>query len=133
MSRRPGLPKTGGRKKGTPNKKTQDLEATLTRLGVDVPTRILEMLPQLEPDKQIDVLMGFMAYLYPKRKAVEQQVQMVSKENEMEELSPGELNRRMARSYEVSAWTTDEPEIAEAYRKLAAYYGSLGDTPPPPA
>ena len=132
MSRRPGLPKTGGRQKGTPNKKTQELEAIFSRVGVDVPTQIVELLPQLMPEKRVDVLMGLMAFLYPKRKAVEQKVELDTKTNGVVEKSPEELNKEMVRLYEVHAETTDEPEIAEAYRKLATYFKSLGSNPPPP-
>lgn len=71
MARSIGIPKTGGRQVGTPNKRTRVLEETLERLGSDVPERILDLLPQLTPDRQVDVLLGLMPYLYPKRRMVE--------------------------------------------------------------
>jgi hypothetical protein len=66
-----GQPKMGGRKKGTPNKQTALLKDALDELSVDVPKRLAELLPKLEPSKQADVLLDLMGYLYPKRKALE--------------------------------------------------------------
>ncbi len=132
MSRRPGLPKTGGRQKGTSNKKTQDLEDQLKNLGIDVLSQIGTLLPQLHPEKQIDTLMSLMAFLYPKRKAVEQKIEVQSNEVQISELSAEELNLEAARLHEFSAETTYEPEIAEAHQTLAKYYRSLGPTPAPP-
>ncbi len=129
MARPPGLPKSGGRKKGTPNKKTQDLEDRLKTLGIDVPSQIGALLPQLHTEKQVDILMGLMAFLYPKRKAVEQQIEIAPKE-EAKELSIDEINRSLAKSYQTSAWVSEEPEIMAAYQKLADYYGSLGSSLP---
>ena len=43
----------------------------LESLSVDLPTKILELLPTLVPEKQVDVLLHLMPYVYPKRKAVE--------------------------------------------------------------
>lgn len=71
MGRSSGLPKTGGRKLGTPNKKTAFLTEALEALKCDVPASIVEILPALPPEKRVDVLLQLMGYLYPKRKAVE--------------------------------------------------------------
>lgn len=64
--------KTGGRKKGTPNKKTQLLAEILEVNDFSIPEKIIELLPSLAPKKQADVLLDLMSYMYPKRKAVEQ-------------------------------------------------------------
>jgi len=70
MARPEGLPKTGGRKLGTSNRKTLFLKETLESLGHELPTRIIALLPQLSPDRQMDVYLELMQYIYPKRKAV---------------------------------------------------------------
>lgn len=67
----PGHKKLGGRKRGTPNAKTQALEGILSGLGKSVPEMILEILPDLDPSEKVKVLMGLMPYIYPKRKAIE--------------------------------------------------------------
>jgi hypothetical protein len=64
-------PADSGRKKGTPNKKTLFLKDTLESLDCDVPTKIVELLPQLSLEKQADILIELMKYLFPVRKAVE--------------------------------------------------------------
>jgi hypothetical protein len=71
VAKQKGSPKTGGRTPGTPNKKTIALKSITEALGLDVPKRIAELLPQLDPAKQVDVLLNLMSYIYPKRKAVE--------------------------------------------------------------
>lgn len=60
-----------GRQKGTPNKKTQVLAEILENLSLDVPQKIAELLPSMPPEKQADVLLELMTYLFPKRKALE--------------------------------------------------------------
>ena len=69
MARPTGLGKSGGRGKGTPNRKTLTLHESLGDL--DVPKRLIELMPMLDPAKQADVLVQLMSYLYPKRKAIE--------------------------------------------------------------
>ncbi len=71
MPRPQGLAKTGGRKKGSLNKRTLVRKEVTEALGVDVPQRLAELLPQLEPEKQADVLLELLSYIYPKRKAIE--------------------------------------------------------------
>lgn len=64
-------PENSGRKKGIPNRKTLMLKEALEQLGHDLPTKITELLPQLSSDKQMDVYLELMQYVYPRRKAVE--------------------------------------------------------------
>jgi len=64
-------PSASGRKKGTPNKRTLLLSESLENLKLDVPTRLNELLPLLSNEKQADVLLELMGYLYPKRKPLE--------------------------------------------------------------
>ncbi len=71
MARPTGIKKTGGRKKGTPNKKTFILRDVLDSFGCDVPQRIVDLLPELKPEKQADILVELMKYLFPTRKAIE--------------------------------------------------------------
>jgi len=67
--------KTGGRTKGTPNKKTQLVQQQMEDLGFDPIESMIEICNQAMTDKNY-VLAGQMAkelaqYVYPKRKAVE--------------------------------------------------------------
>jgi hypothetical protein len=64
-------PEGAGRKKGTPNRKTQTLEQFFDDHGLFVPERIVLILPTLEGRDQAKVLLELMQYLYPKRKAIE--------------------------------------------------------------
>ena len=67
--------KTGGRKRGTPNKKTIAVQEQMEQLGFDPIESMIEISKQAMSDKNY-VLAGQMAkelaqYIYPKRKAVE--------------------------------------------------------------
>ncbi|MGZ3775201.1 MAG: hypothetical protein ACXVCY_15020 [Pseudobdellovibrionaceae bacterium] len=61
-------PPGSGRKKGTPNKKSQSLSEILNAHDFNVPEKLIELLPQLSAERQADLLLDLMGYLYPKRK-----------------------------------------------------------------
>jgi len=67
MSRSPGFPKTGGRKKGTPNKKTLVLLERLHQNNFDVVDELVQIIPSLDKDKKVAVLLSLLPYLYAKR------------------------------------------------------------------
>ena len=73
MSRPQGMPKTGGRVRGTPNKKSVDLLRRLERLGCDP----IEGLARIALDPQTDVTLKVRCfaelaqYVYPKRRAID--------------------------------------------------------------
>lgn len=72
--RHKGTPKTGGRVKGSLNKKTIhfDLQAKCDALGVDPFQKLLEyMVYPCEPDIRLQAIKEACKYLYPQRKAVE--------------------------------------------------------------
>ena len=67
--------KTGGRKRGTPNKKTVAVQEQMEQLGFDPIESMIEICNQAMTDKNY-ALAGQIAkelaqYVYPKRKAVE--------------------------------------------------------------
>ncbi len=64
MSRPKGLPKTGGRTKGTPNKNRTDLVEAIASQGIDIPKKIVEVLNSLNPEKQANFLVGLMPYIH---------------------------------------------------------------------
>jgi len=74
-----GLPRpaNAGRKKGTPNKKTisllEEMEQILTDDGqpVSVIKLFFNGLMAMPPYQQVDALLKFMEFLYPKRKHME--------------------------------------------------------------
>lgn len=67
-----GHPRYGGRTKGHPNKKTQDLIQICEDEGLD-PFRAMLKQAQLidEPKAKFDALERICQYIYPKRKALE--------------------------------------------------------------
>jgi len=63
--------KTGGRKKGTPNKSTLNLQERLDTLGFDAVDWLVAGLGSMPPFQQVDALLKLMEFLYPKRKAIQ--------------------------------------------------------------
>jgi len=68
MARPTGTLKTGGRQKGSLNKSTILLKESLDSLKLNVPEKLAELIPQLPIEKQADVLLKIMPYLYPQLK-----------------------------------------------------------------
>ena len=71
MGRPIGINKTGGRQKGTPNKKTLEFTDILTSLNINPLQKINELIPQLPVDRQVGVWLELLPYMYPKRKHIE--------------------------------------------------------------
>lgn len=73
MPRPKGLPKTGGRVRGTPNKKTDELARKLAKLGCD-PIEGMALIaidPDHAPELRVRCYIELAQYLYPKRKAAD--------------------------------------------------------------
>ena len=86
MPRQKGTVKTGGRKKGTPNKRTKVLSEALLNNGIDIPQKLAEIFPNLSYDKQADVLLSLMSFVYPKRKSIEIAEESIEPKNEKFEI-----------------------------------------------
>ena len=73
---KPGHEKRGGRKKGTPNKKTQDLMAMCEARGINLFEAFLEIIEDVnaDPNLRFSALKEAAQYVYPKRKAIEHSV-----------------------------------------------------------
>ena len=72
MGRPAGLPKTGGRGKGTPNRKTVLLREALDAKGISPVNRLCDLLVELTPKDQTSVLLELLPYLYPRRKPTDE-------------------------------------------------------------
>lgn len=70
-----------GRKRGSPNKRHEHIVDALSAVGLNVPERLFQLLPELSIEKQADVLLSLMVYLYPKRKAVEMTTPISERDN----------------------------------------------------
>ena len=68
-----GLPKTGGRKKGTPNRATLTLQEVLDHVGCDplLELATIAMNPQTPIDLRVRCLSEIAPYVYPRRKPVD--------------------------------------------------------------
>ena len=71
--RPPGLPKTGGRAKGTPNRATFALREKLAALGCDPAEELVKIAQDSKTPYGAKVLIysNLMPYLYPKRKVID--------------------------------------------------------------
>jgi hypothetical protein len=66
-----GLPKSGGRIKGVPNRKTEELQDKCLRLNIDPFERLLILANHENDAIALGALKEVCQYLYPKRKALE--------------------------------------------------------------
>jgi len=71
MARPTGLPKTGGRKLGTPNKRSLRLNEIFNSLEFYIPSELVKLLPDLEVKDRAQVLLKLLEYVYPKRRPIE--------------------------------------------------------------
>jgi hypothetical protein len=63
--------KTGGRKKGTPNRNTTELKEFFDSVDLCIPEEIIKLMPALEAKEQVGVYLKLMDYIYPRRKVIE--------------------------------------------------------------
>lgn len=82
-----GSKKTGGRKKGTPNKRTLGFGETLESQGIDLLAEILDAAKGLPDKDRVGIYLNLLPYQYPKRKPTEtvtlsllEQIDQLSKE-----------------------------------------------------
>lgn len=72
MGKPVGSPKTGGRKKGTPNAKFWGFLEVLQSRGIEPLGEILDELQRLSGPEKIKVYIDLLPYLYPKRRPTDQ-------------------------------------------------------------
>lgn len=71
MAKIVGSTKTGGRKKGTPNKRSLAFVEILESRGIDLLEEILKESEHLTNYEKVGVFSSLLPYVYPKRKPVE--------------------------------------------------------------
>jgi hypothetical protein len=74
--KKPGSPKTGGRLPGSPNKNTLLLIGELREKGIEPIDRIMELLPKVSEEKQLEVWLKLVNFCYPQFRQVEVQGQI---------------------------------------------------------
>jgi len=74
MARPIGHPKSGGRIKGTPNKRSLDLVKRFDEAGLDPVAELLSLYRGMDVAKRADTLLALMPYFFPKKKPVESPV-----------------------------------------------------------
>ena len=63
--------KTGGRKRGTPNKATKELRPVLLKVIQRELVNLSELISELEPKDRIDAITKLLPYIMPKMKQVD--------------------------------------------------------------
>ena len=107
--------KTGGRTRGTPNKRTQDVLEKLEELGCDPIEGMARLAQQAEADgdKNLAAQMykELAPYIAPKRKAIEQTIKH-EEELSMEEMEANyrETIMSLSREDKILIFSTIEPE-----------------------
>lgn len=80
MSREKGSPKTGGRKKGTPNKITGTLREFLSNMIDNNRDQIECDLQRLPPKDRLLIIERFMQYVIPKQKELYSTIEEINKD-----------------------------------------------------
>jgi hypothetical protein len=91
MPRTKGTPKTGGRKKGTPNKASMPIAEICEKLGCNPAEVLIEFCSHKNPIYRLQASKELANYLYPKRKAIEHSGEIGGPG----QLSDDELDRRI--------------------------------------
>lgn len=95
MGKPKGLPKTGGRKAGTPNKSSLSPEELYTSYGFDVVGEFLNSVKDLKPSEKTTALLKFMEFVFPKKKSLESTIEVTDQEldspRDLRKLSDSEL------------------------------------------
>lgn len=86
MGRPRGTPKTGGRKKGTPNKITSSLKEFIRNLINDNREQIIEDLRALQPYQRLLFVERLINYVLPKQASVDIQTQIEAEYKALERL-----------------------------------------------
>lgn len=68
------MSKTGGRQKGTLNKRSEAFQLALSAAAHDPIQDILNCLPQLEPKDRVHANLTLLSYLYPKVRPMEVEI-----------------------------------------------------------
>lgn len=71
MAKPLGSPKTGGRKVGTPNARTNAFLELLEDRGINLLGEILNKAESIPTREQVDVYLALLPYVFPKRKPIE--------------------------------------------------------------
>lgn len=94
MAKSKGSIKTGGRKKGTPNKKSQFLSDAFEAHGIDIAEEMVRCYKGAVLDmERIQILYKIMDYCYPKRRAIsELEIEETTRERHSPSLLSDEKN-----------------------------------------
>ncbi len=112
MARPKGLQKTGGRQKGTPNKRSIGFLEILDGKGINLLETILDEALGLSGRDKINVLVDLLPYVYPKRKPTESPP--FSIDEHMASLSISELSSLRAQVSRLMGEGTPIEEISDA-------------------
>jgi hypothetical protein len=82
MSRPKGLPKIGGRVKGTPNKRTRDFHAAVSEAGLTPLAYMLSVLrdESVEPERRDEMAKAAAPYIHPRLANIEAKIDVTGHE-----------------------------------------------------
>lgn len=100
MTFKQGKPKTGGRKKGTPNKKTLlKVEAYLSQANFHPVEQIIKLIPNLPAEEAVKACFNLLKYIQPEYRPTEgtHSQDEDPEENPLDDLSEAELIKLVAK------------------------------------
>lgn len=93
MGRSKGSKKTGGRSKGTPNKRTDELLALLDEFSYNPVRALMQKYSNLSSSEQLKVDLKMLEHVYPKLKDQQIELQATVYQDEFDDMTTEELEQ----------------------------------------
>lgn len=81
-----GTPKTGGRKKGTPNKTTLEMKNWVSTVLEKNKVKFEKDLKNVDPEKRLAIIEKLLQYVIPKQQSISIEAQIQAEYSELEKL-----------------------------------------------
>jgi hypothetical protein len=111
--RKPGTPKTGGRKPGSPNKVTGELKRWLNSIIEENKPLFEKNLKNLEPEKHVQLIEKLLAYIVPKPQNFDIQIEYRELERLLERTPDQYIERITTKLIELNTLNIKENETPE--------------------
>jgi hypothetical protein len=125
MGKPMGLPKTGGRTKGTPNKRTIGFGETLEARGINLLDEILNQAARLSGREKMKVYLDLLPYQFPKRKPTDQASFLLG--DFLDNLQPRELESLKDDIYRRIAANLSPEEHKKKYQEVVQLMNTLNE------
>jgi hypothetical protein len=126
MGRPKGMPKTGGRKKGTPNQRSLELLTVFEAFKYNPARAILERYSHLSKEEQVRVDLKLMEFVYARKKAIDIEPKEESQDY-ISSMTPEQVRAERTRIQEY-LWKKSPDQAREALLMIRRLHPHLFDS-----